>query len=151
MAINPNTDFVAGGVLTAAQQNRFPRGIVSIGTTTSADTTVTAEEVMISPPSFTAVANRYYKITYFEPNIIGGTGYFTFRIRQSNISGTILNTSYNVAGSGVDRQAFVTWVGTFAAGTTNVVATAAMSAGTGTCNRSSGVIAYLIIEDIGPA
>ena len=30
MAINPNTDFTAGAVLTAAQQNRFPRGVVAL-------------------------------------------------------------------------------------------------------------------------
>ena len=30
MAINPNTDFTTGAILTAAQQNRFPRGITGI-------------------------------------------------------------------------------------------------------------------------
>jgi hypothetical protein len=91
---------------------------------TTTDSSITAEEVQIST-SFTGVANRYYKITYFEPNIVGGTGYFAFRIRQgTTTAGTLLNISYNTAGTGIDRQATMIWVGTFSAGTVNVVATA---------------------------
>jgi hypothetical protein len=29
MAINPNTDFTTGQVLTSAEQNRFPRGVMA--------------------------------------------------------------------------------------------------------------------------
>jgi hypothetical protein len=43
------------------------------------------------------------------------------------------------------------WVGTFSAGTVNVVATAQQTAGTGSLVRSSTVAAYLLVEDIGPA
>ena len=151
MAINPNTDFSSGAVLTAAQQNRFPRGVMAFNTATATDASITAEEVQITGSSFTAVAGRYYKVTYFEPNLIGGTGYFAFRIRQTNLAGTTLNTSYNVAGAGIDRQMTLIWVGTFSAGTVNVVATAGQSAGTGSLVRSSTVVAYLLVEDIGPS
>ena len=151
MAINPNTDFSSGAVLTASQQNRFPRGVMALNQSTTSDSTITAEEVQITGSSFTAVANRYYKITYFEPNAIGGTGYFAFRIRQTNLAGTTLNISYNVAGTGIDRQMTMIWVGTFSAGTVNVVATAQQTAGTGTLSRSATVVAYLLVEDIGPA
>jgi len=118
---------------------------------TTSDTTVTVEEVQITGSSFTAVANRYYKITYFEPNPVNGTGYFAFRIRQTNISGTVLNIAYQVTGTGIDRQSNMIWVGTFSAGTVNVVATAQMTAGTGTLSRNSTTVAYLLVEDIGPA
>jgi hypothetical protein len=107
--------------------------------------------VQITGSSFTAVAGRYYRITYFEPNIVQGTGYFTFRIRQTNLAGTVLNTSYNTAGTGIDRQAMMIWVGTFSAGTVNVVATAAQTSGTGTLGRGATTVAYLLVEDIGPS
>jgi len=151
MAINPNTDFSSGSVYTADQANRFPRGVMARNTATASDTTVTAEEVQITGSSFTAVANRYYKITYFEPNPTSGTGYFAFRIRQTNLAGTVLNTAYQTVGAGIERQSHMIWVGTFSAGTVNVVATAQQSAGTGSLVRSSTVVAYLLVEDIGPA
>jgi hypothetical protein len=151
MAINPNTNFSSGAVLTAAQQNRFPRGVMALTKITTSDTRITAEEVQITGSSFTAVANRYYKITYFEPNLFGGTGYWGFRIRQTNLTGTVLNTAYNVTGAGGDGNMNMFWVGTFSAGSVNVVATAQMSAGTGQLVRSSTVVAHLLVEDIGPA
>ena len=150
MAINPNTDFSSGAVLTAAQQNRFPRGIMNLASATTGSN-VTTEAVQLTGSSFTAVANRYYKITYFEPNPVNGTGYWAFRIRQTNLAGTTLNTSYNVTGTGIDRQMTMIWVGTFSAGTVNVVATAQQTVGTGLLNRGPTVVAYLLVEDIGPA
>ena len=151
MAIAPNTDFTAGQVMTAAQANAFPRGIMALTQNTVSDTSITAEEVQITGAAFTAVANRYYKITYFEPNIVSGTGYFTFQIRLSNISGTIIQQFYEQSASGNDRFAHGIWVGTLTAGSQNYVATASMSAGTGTLSRGGQRVAYLLVEDIGPA
>jgi hypothetical protein len=147
---NPNTAFSSGAILTADQQNRFPRGVMAYNTATASDTTITAEEVQITGSSFTAVAGRYYKVTYFEPNPTGGTGYFGFRIRQTNLAGTQLNLAYQTAGTGIERQSHIIWVGTFSAGTVNVVATATQTAGTGTLARSATTVAYLLVEDIGP-
>jgi len=61
MAINPNTNFSAGAVLTSAQQNRFPRGVMAF-TKATASGAINSEAVQITGSSFTAVANRYYKI-----------------------------------------------------------------------------------------
>ena len=75
MTISPNTQFSSGAVYTADQANRFPRGIMALATSTTSDSSVTAEEVELGAISFTAVASRYYKITYFEPDIgISGAG-----------------------------------------------------------------------------
>ena len=147
---NPNTSFTAGAIYTAAQANRFPRGVMALNSATATDASITAEEVQITGSSFTAVAGRNYKITYFEPNPNGGTGYFAFRIRQTNLAGTVLNTAYQTVGTGIERQSHLIWVGTFSAGTVNVVATAQQTAGTGSLVRSSTVVAYLLVEDIGP-
>ena len=151
MAIAPNTTFVSGAILTAAQQNAFPFGICALTTNTTTDSTITSEEVQITGSSFTAIANRYYKITYYEADANGGNGYFTFRIRLTNLAGTVLQTCYESSTAGQDRFAVCMYIGTLTAGTTNVVATAQMSSGTGILARGATIQAYLLVEDIGPA
>ena len=151
MAIAPNTTFVSGAVLTAAQQNAFGFGVCALTVNTTQDSTVSGEEIQITGSNFTAIANRYYKITYYEPDANAGGGYFTFRIRLTDISGTVLQTSFESSGSGQDRFSVCMYVGTLTAGVTNVVATAAMSTGTGVLARGATIQAYLLVEDIGPA
>ena len=153
MAINPNTDFSSGAVLTAAQQNRFPRGVMAYNTATATDSSVTAEEVQITGSSFTAVANRYYRITYYEPNLIStaSTG-FGLRIRQTNLAGTVLNT-FSVVNANLflGHGGSCIAVSTFTAGSVNVVGTLQNIAGTGTATRSATAYAFLLVEDIGPS
>jgi hypothetical protein len=157
MAINPNTDFSSGAVLTAAQQNRFPRGIMALATSTTSDTSVTSEEVELGAISFTAVASRYYKISYIEPDIgITGAGAAAIVMRLRNgttTAGTLLQVAYQwVPSSSVDTAGQVVWFGTFSAGTQNVVATAQNASGvTFQLNRGTGKAAWLVVEDIGPA
>lgn len=124
-------------------------GVIVNNSTTTSDTTITAEEVQITGTSFTAVANRRYRISYYEPNPNSGSGYWTFRIRQTSISGTVLNEGFHNAG--IDLSKIVVWIGTFSAGSTNVVATAQISSGTGRLDRGASRVAYLTVEDIGPA
>lgn len=148
MAINPNTDFSSGAVLTAAQQNRFPRGVMSYTQNVTTNATVTTEATQITATVFTAVANRYYKVTYFEPDCFGGTGYFTFKIKNG---ATTLQTFYQVSGAGIDRHANGVYIGTFTAGSVTLTATAAQTAGTGTLSRGTTFFAFLLVEDIGPS
>ena len=153
---NPNTDFSSGAVLTAAQQNRFPRGIMAYNAVVATDATVTIEELMITSSSFPAVANRYYRITYLEPSMAStvGNAVFTMRIRQTNIAGAIqnevrvLNPSGSVA---IPTSGICQAIVTLSAGATTMVATLACSAGTGQAQRSGTIIASLLVEDIGPA
>jgi hypothetical protein len=151
MAINPNTDFVAGNILTASQQNRFPRGVMALNNNTATDASVVnTEEVTITSSAFTAVANRYYRITYTEPELAFGTGYIVARLRQTNLAGTQLQRADNTV-NGTDRFITLVWVGTFTAGSTVVVATLQNSSGTSTATRGPTFPAQLIVEDIGPA
>jgi len=151
MAISPNTDFTTGAVLTADQQNRFPRGIMALTSVTASDTTITAEETQVTSASFTAVANRYYRITYTEPDLYNGAGYMIGRLRLTNLAGTQLQRFDNTLGAGNDRFMVIVWVGTFSAGSTVIVATQTSSSGTGQAVRSAKSPAQLIVEDIGPA
>jgi len=152
MAINPNTDFSVSDVLTSAQMNRVPRGVVAYTYATGTDATITSEEVQITSSSFTAVANRYYKITYFEPGFGSSVAAsMTMRVRLTNISGTVLQTAL-VYNTGVQQQSgLLTAFTTFSAGSVTLVATLQNSSGTGSANRSSTNIAFLSVEDVGPA
>lgn len=151
MAVNPNTDFTAGNILTAAQQNRFPRGIMAYNTATASDSTVTAEEVQISSVTFTAVANRLYRLTYYEPGFGSSTAAaMTMRIRITNISGAIQQQGI-VYNTGAQQQnGIVVGYATYSAGSVTLVATLQNSTGTGSANRSATAFAFLSVEDVGP-
>lgn len=156
MAINPNTDFVAGAILTAAQQNRFPRGIVALKSETTNFTNGTTEAVSITATSFTAVANRYYKITYFEPaaTVTGGAGnYVISRIKLTNALGTQYGQSQLQASGATSAASFLECevVTTLTAGTTVIVGTLFSNSGSPVCYRSTGNAAQIVVEDIGPA
>lgn len=151
MAINPNVDFTVGAVLTAAQQNRFPRGVMAFTAVTTSDTTITTEEVQVTGSSFTAVANRYYKVTYYEPGISATNGSGNARIRLTNISGAVYqlqSVAVPSTGGGFVNMSAVT---TLTAGATNFVATLSSDSGTIQASRSSTRYAFLLVEDIGPA
>ena len=156
MAISPNDDFTAGQILTATECNNFPRGVMAYNSVVVNDTTVTAEEVMITSSSFTAVANRYYRVTYLEPSVAsaGANAVFTLRIRLTNLAGAIqnevreLNQSASIA---IPTSGMCQAVVTLTAGAQNFVATLECSSGTGQAQRSGTIIAFLLVEDIGPA
>jgi len=153
MAIAPNTTFFTGYTLTATQLNAFPRGIVAFTSSTTTDSTITSEEVQITGGSFTAVANRYYKITYYEPSMLhnsGSTVTVTGRIRLTNISGAVQQTTSSWTYSTSDDMSCVA-VTTLSAGTTNFVATLQSASGTVTATRSATQYAFLLVEDLGPA
>jgi len=154
MAINPNTDFTAGQVLTAAQQNNFPRGIVATGSRTVTDGAITTEKVLVTSSSFTAVANRYYRVTFYEPECSStSTSYMQMHIRQTNISGTILAAATILNGNGTTTFNGGQCVGllTFTAGNVVLVGTLSCNAGTGKASASATTKALIIVEDIGPA
>ena len=151
MAVNPNTDFSSGNVLTADQQNRFPRGIVAYNTNSTSDTTITVEEQEIAPITFTAVANRLYRLTYYEPAFGSTTAAsMTMRIRQTNITGTVLQSGVIYNNSFYQQGGIIMGYATFSAGSVTVLATLQNSAGTGSAIRSSTGFAFLSVEDTGP-
>jgi hypothetical protein len=155
MAINPNTDFTAGQVLTADQTNRFPRGIMAFRNRTSNTGALAAETVTIAAVTFTAVANRYYKITYYEPQTIGGGSitYADLLIRQgTTTAGTLLALGLVSPTATIRDASAAYYIGTFAAGAVNIVASVSPNGGgTVNCNAGATFPAFLMVEDIGPA
>ena len=156
MAINPNTDFTAGAILTAAQQNRFPRGVMAFASRASNFGVIAAgvDTVTIAAVNFTAVANRYYRITYFEPQFVFGAGhtYTDMAIRNgTTAAGTLMSLIAAPGTSTVRFGGAVIWTGTFSAGSTNIVATCTPNGGTVNPNAGVAFPAFLVVEDIGPA
>jgi hypothetical protein len=153
MAINPNTDFTAGAILTADQQNRFGRGVMALSSLT-ANTTVTQTEATRTSVTFTAVANRYYKIWWVEQGLNSGanTTTTTFLLRPtSTATAAIATTNWSQAGS-FNNQAQCVAIATFAAGSVTIFARVLTSnAGGATLAASATAPSYLVVEDIGPA
>ena len=157
MAISPNTQFSSGAVYTADQANRFPRGVMAYNASTTTDATITVEEIQITSSAFTAVANRYYKITYYEPQLNPPAAISAFvqqRIRTgTTLAGTqigqgFLQTPVAVSSAGSICLVAVT---TFSAGTQNVIGTLTANGGTGQAARSAVGPAFILVEDIGPS
>jgi len=158
MAISPNTDFSSGAVLTADQQNRFPRGVMALATSTTNYTLTTVEVIATGMTvTFTAVANRYYRITYYEPQ--AQTASFAsntqLTLRQTSAAGTVLQNTVFANETNATDQSSMTAIRTmtFSAGSITVVGTAKCSLTTGTPQliRDATRQAQLLIEDIGPA
>ena len=159
MAINPNTTFVAGAVYTAAQANRLPFGVCASSSSTTdytLSTTLTIATGMTA--TFTAIANRLYRVTYYEPavgvtSVLSGTT--TLRICLTNALGTNLQRGLiqNTAAVSSQGTLNVVHVGTFTAGSVTVVGCAITSSVTGTpiLTRNVSSVARLIVEDIGPS
>ena len=80
MAITPNTTFVSGAVLTAAQQNKFPFGIVAQGTGSVRSTTTTLFETFMTCTG-TVLANRSVKVTILA-QMYGYSGGFNVQLLE---------------------------------------------------------------------
>jgi len=155
MAIAPNTTFVSGAVYTASQANAYGFGVVALGTSSTSSSAVSVETLSVTSNSFTAIASRYYKITYYEPTLLYSSGTVTYvdlNIRLTSISGTMQQAG-SVKISSADRNSgIVTIVKTLSAGATVVVGTfTPTGGGTATAFRAATALAYILVEDIGPA
>lgn len=160
MAINPNTNFAVSGVYTADQANRYPRGVMALATSQTTYTLTTSGTAAIATGmtvTFTAVANRYYRITYYEPQAQTPTvaGNAQSYLKQTSASGTIIGNAVLVNETASTDQSPLTIIKTmtFTAGTVVLVGTGSVSSTTGTPTfiRDSTREALLLVEDIGPA
>lgn len=155
MAIAPNTTFVSGAVLTAAQQNAFGFGVVALSPVTTSTTTSGSVEQTRTSVTWTALANRYYKITWFEGAVTNGTNASVnnMYLRATTTTGTVIgNVEIYYGSASMEQGAVCSCVKTFAAGTQTVYARVLSNAATNTTYFGSATTpAYLLVEDIGPA
>jgi hypothetical protein len=152
MAINPNTDFSSGAVLTAEQQNRFPRGVMAVGNKTTSQIGITGITEIVSSGTFTAVANRYYRITFTSYNNFKiTTSSVQWRIQKTNTSGTVLTRTNRQVVDFAQTGVTVVWVGTLSAGAQNVIGSISVDAGSIQSEPAALHPSQIIVEDIGPA
>lgn len=146
MAINPNTNFSTGQVATSDQMNRFPRGIMAYSTKSTTGLTTTLTDIGLSV-TFTAVANRYYKYTFYAyaSNATSTGTMGTFVTDTSNNVKEGLNL-YVVGGGNYTFQN-LTYITTETAGSVTRKIRANVQFGSGTLYGPL----YFFVEDIGPA
>lgn len=152
MAVNPNTDFTAGQILTAAQQNRFGRGLMGYVVRSTGNITpgTTIADVTGATISFTAVANRGYLVNFTAlVGKTGTTGYFNAYITDG---------SNNVQADYFENIAvgeFITFTMTYlvtglAAGAQTLKIRSLFSTAGGTLYASSTNKMSFTVEDVGP-
>jgi hypothetical protein len=150
MAVSPNTDFTTGQVLTAAQQNNFPRGVMGYAISSSDPTvTTTTADVTGMTATWTAVANRLYRATFegFVSCSNASQNQFFFTDAANNLQ----DSWYEDIPSGAFRTICLVYLFTTTAGSKTLKLRATTSSGTMTFFGSSNRSLSFIVEDLGPA
>lgn len=145
-----NTNFTAGQVLTAAQQNNFPRGVAGSVRSTAGNTVLgaTYADVTGATVTFTAAASRIYKVSF---SAIGGKATNAGQILWKLTDGT---TDYGEFFQDIPAGSFAalnsTWtVSGLTAGSKTLKVQAYRSTAAATIYASGGNILQFVIEDIG--
>lgn len=134
----------------ASLLGKAPRGLVAISALTT-NTSFLNNETNRTSVSFTAVANRNYRVTYFEPNLNNAqnntTGFF---LRLDGVGATLLSSYAHAMQAGYAQVMNIQYIGTFAAGTRTLFINGNTNAGTATvANASATSRGFLMVEDLG--
>jgi len=146
MAIN--TTFTAGAVLTAAQMNNLPWGIVSQTKRTAGNTTITTANTDIAgmTATFTAVAGRAYKVS-FMANFAASSGQVCYVRLLNGASAIYEGLLTGVAGYRIISPTYI--VTGLTAGSVTLKMQGQTDTGTVTVLGTAGNPASFIVEDIG--
>jgi hypothetical protein len=149
MAVSPNTDFTSGQILTAQQQNNFPRGVMAYVINTTTNPTVTSiADVTGMTVTWTAVANRLYRVTF--EGMIGNNNASANQYYFTNAANTQLDQTYQDNGAGQFQVINFQYLFLGSAGSTTVKLRAEASSGTLTFYGTGGRSRSIVVEDLGP-
>ena len=152
MAITPNTTFTAGNVLTAAQMNRLPWGIIATASKTSNQTGITTvTDITSLTVTFTAVSTRYYRTTIWslvKQNAAAGASVIQIT-DGSNVQKT--EGDFYIAAAGQFGTLCVQCVETGLTGSTTRKGRAVTATGNMDVVASSTFPAFILVEDLGQA
>ena len=152
MAINPNTTFVAGAVLTAAQMTRLPWGIMAYAAATSNQTGITATADITSlTVTYTAVATRYYRTTVYLPDAFQVTANSQSIYTIADGSNTVKQLGNFFMLATEHNGVTLTLIETGISGSITRKARAFTNAGTLTIQSAASSPSYISVEDIGQA
>jgi hypothetical protein len=131
MAVSPNTNFVSGAILTAQQQNNFPRGLMGYVVRTAGNValnTVTAD-VTGATLTFTAEANRGYMVSFNGTTNKVTAGYIS--IQFTDASNNLIYDTLQDSGNGDFGSLSVNHLlTTLTAGSTTIKVRASVEVGT---------------------
>jgi len=152
VAITPNTTFVAGNVLTAAQMNRLPWGVMGYASATANQTGITTQTDLTSlSVTFTANSTRIYRTTLYIRYLeqLTATGFAQLFITDgSNVEKQRavwrIDAAYGV-------QGILTVIETGLSGSVTRKGRGATDAGSMTIQAGSTGPAQIFVEDIGQA
>ena len=154
MAVSPNTNFTSGQILTAAQQNNFPRGVMGYATGTAANqgVTTTNADVNGATITFTAVANRAYRFqfsAYCAKNVSAGST--TFSLTDGTCATQYMVFNFYMAVTGTGFSAVCNGLlYNLSAGTQTVKMRVSTDVTTAAVFMSATNPMTFIIEDVGP-
>jgi hypothetical protein len=95
MPANPNVAFTTGAVLTAAQMNRVPVGVMGDASATATYTlTNAAADVTGMTVTFTARANRLYRASYYCGSAFNQTEGDSRSRVDIDLGGTVIQRAY---------------------------------------------------------
>jgi hypothetical protein len=157
-----NTTFVSGNVLTAAQMNGLPWGIVTAtaggtsssgyvrNTTTAVTIGTAAADVSGMTISWTAISTRIYKITLTLSDINTTLGFSPFVLDVTDGSNVVKYQARRIFPAGDTDTMTISYVETGLSGTIlrKVRTTGVTNTGTFNTNGASSLSVF-VIEDIG--
>lgn len=152
MAITPNTTFSSGAILTAAQMNRLPWGIMGYASATANQTGITTETNITSlSVTFTADSTRIYRTTLYIGYIeqVTTAAYPEIRITDASNVEKQRATWYLLAGHG--DSVIMSVIESGLSGSTTRKGRAATNAGTLTLTAGSTRPMQIVVEDLGQA
>ncbi|MGA0926979.1 MAG: hypothetical protein ACO3RW_07245 [Burkholderiaceae bacterium] len=144
-------DFSSGDVLTAADMNALPGGIVDVSrTATGGSTSVGTTLVDLGPSiTFTAQANRYYRalgmIAVFDRSTAG------YLVMEIDLDGSSVQSAFAYSsGSGYYEHVTAFYVFSTTAASHTIKLRAKTNTGTATVYNGSIERVALVLEDMGP-
>ena len=159
-----NTTFTSGAILTAAQMNNLPWGIVTAtagGTSgsgyvrnTTSPVTITAAggDVSGMTITFTAISSRIYRLTVTLSDIFTGSGFSPFLIEVTDGSNVVKYQGRLTVGAGVTTNMTISYVETGLSGSTLRKVRVYGITNSGTFNTNAAAnLSVFSIEDIGAA
>jgi hypothetical protein len=151
MAITPNTTFTAGAVLTAAQMNRLPWGVVGVASKTASQTGITAAtDVTGLSVTWTADSSRIYMIS-LHALLLKETNNGLVWLRVTNASNVQSGSFLQTIPATEYAQGNLTIYETGLSGSQTRKVRAEASAASVTVDCASDTPAILIVQDIGQA
>lgn len=148
MAITPNTNFVSGAVLTAQQQNNFPRGLMNYSAKLTNTTLTTGLSDVTDVVTITAETGRLYKISWVVSGLKNtSSGYIEIVAATSaNVQVQAIDTEVG-AGEFFNLSGFT--IVSPSTGSIGYKLRGLVENDTATLTGSATVPLYLVIEDIG--